>query len=107
MTVAAPRSTPSAADIDAARLLLARLGVSPAHLLTVAADRAPAPTFAEYVPVVCAAVSAGTRRVYGSYWNKITEHWGDRRIDEPTPTEIHQLAEHLKANVVTRRNALR
>jgi hypothetical protein len=50
-------------------------------------------------------VGAGTRRVYGSYWNKITEQLGDRRLDEPTPTEIHHLAEHLKANVVTRRNA--
>ena len=29
---------------------------------------------------------------------------GTRRLDEPTPSEIHQLAEHLKANVVTRRN---
>jgi integrase/recombinase XerC len=105
MTLATPHSTPSAADVDAARLLLARLGVSPADLLTAAADRAPAPTFAEYVPVVRAAVGVGTRRVYGSYWNKITEHWGDRRLDEPTPTEIQQLTERLKANVVTRRNA--
>ena len=86
MTLATPNSTPTAADLDAARLLLARLGVSPADLLTAAADRAPAPTFAEYVPVVRAAVGAGTRRVYGSYWNRITEHWGTRRLDEPTPT---------------------
>jgi hypothetical protein len=42
------------------------------------------PTFAEYVPVVPAAVSAGTRRAYGSYWNRITEQWGGRRLDEPT-----------------------
>lgn len=104
MTLATPHSTPSCADLDAARLLLARLGVSPADLLAVAADRAPAPTFAEYVPIVRAAVGAGTRRVYGSYWNKITEHWGDRRLDEPTPSEIHHLAEHLKANVTVRRN---
>ena len=46
------------------------------------------PTFAEYVPVVSAAVSAGTRRAYGSYWNRIVEHWGARRLDEPTPSEI-------------------
>jgi integrase/recombinase XerC len=26
--------------------------------------------------VVSAAVSAGTRRAYGSYWNRIVEHWG-------------------------------
>ena len=105
MTLETPNSTPTAADLDAARLLLARLGVSPADLLTTAANRALAPTFAEYVPIVRAAVGAGTRRVYGSYWNRITEHWGARRLDEPTPSEIQQLAEHLKANVVDRRNA--
>lgn len=82
----APSATPTTADLDAARLLLARLGVSPTDLLTTAPDRAPAPTFAEYIPVVRAAVSNGTRRVYGSYWNRITEHpdtlhLGTARID--------------------------
>jgi integrase len=101
----AQQSTPSVADVDAARLLLARLGVSPSDLLVAAVDRAPAPTFAEYVPVVRAAVTEGTCRVYGSYWNRIVEHWGTRRLDEPTPSEIQQLAEHVKAHVVSRRNA--
>src|SRR4051812_12110236 len=104
MTLATPNSAPSGADLDAARLLLARLGVSPTDLLTATSGRAPAPTFAEYVPVVQAAVSSGTRRVYGSYWNRIVKHWGTRRLDEPTPSEIHHLAEHLKANVTVRRN---
>ena len=101
----APSNAPTAADLDAARLLLSRLGVSPADLMATAPHRVLAPTFAEYIPIVRAAVSAGTRRVYGSYWNRITEHWGIRRLDEPTPSEIHQLAEHLKTNVVARRNA--
>ena len=103
-TTTATAAAPSAAELDAARLLLARLGVAPADLLRPEPDRAPAPTFAEYVPVVRDAVSSGTRRVYGSYWKRIVEHWGTRRLDEPTPSEIHQLAEHLKANVVMRRN---
>jgi integrase/recombinase XerC len=34
------------------------------------------PTFAEYVPVVSAAVTDVTRRAYGSYWNRVVEHWG-------------------------------
>ena len=63
------------------------------------------PTFAEYVPVVSAAVSAGTRRAYGSYWNRIVEHWGARRLDEPTPSEIRQLMTWVKTHVVARRNA--
>ncbi len=40
------------------------------------------PTFAEYVPAVSAAVSDGTRRAYGSYWNRVMEHRGARRLDD-------------------------
>jgi hypothetical protein len=67
--------------------------------------RTRVPTFAEYVPVVSAAVSAGTRRAYGSYWNRVVEHWGDRRLDEPTAAEIRQLMAYVKTRVVARRNA--
>ncbi|WP_433869260.1 tyrosine-type recombinase/integrase [Saccharopolyspora sp. CA-218241] len=90
-------------DVEAARLLLARLGVSPQDLLGEPA--VPAPTFAEYVPRVAEAVSAGTRRVYRSYWNRVVEKWGQRRLDEPTPLEIKHLAEQVRAEVVVRRNA--
>ena len=98
-------SAPSAVDLDAARLLLSRLGVSPADLMMVSQGRALAPTFAEYIPVVSVAVAEGTRRVYGSYWNRILEHWGTRRLDEPTPSEINHLVEHTKTHTVARRNA--
>jgi integrase/recombinase XerC len=98
-------SPPGQAEVAAARLLLARLGLSPADLMQGAAHRPPAPTFAEYVPVVSAAVSDGTRRVYGSYWNRIVEHWGQRRLDEPSPSQIEQLAAYVRAHVLTRRNA--
>lgn len=67
--------------------------------------RAPLPTFAEYIPVVAAAVSESTRRVYSSYWNRIHDKWGQRRLDEPTPSEIKQLLAEMRANVVVRRNA--
>ena len=63
-------STGTSADLDAARLLLARMGLSPADLLSTPQDRQPVPTFAEYIPIVSAAVTDGTRRVYGSYWNR-------------------------------------
>ena len=52
-----------------------------------------------------ALVSDGCRRAYGSYWNRVTEQWGSRRIDEPTPSEIRQLVQHVRANVVPRRNS--
>jgi integrase len=96
---------PGRAEVQAVRLLLVRMGVSLADLMEAAApDRAPVPTFAEYVPVVSAAVSAGTRRVYGSYWNKVLEQWGQRRLDEPTASDVQRLVEHVKTQVVVRRN---
>ena len=88
-----------------ALVLLERMGLTPADLAAVPQDRPQVPTFAEYVPVVSAAVSAGTRRAYGSYWNRVVEHWGDRRLDEPSPSEIRQLMAYVKTHVVTRRNA--
>jgi integrase len=99
------RSVATRPELEAARLLLERLGVTPADLLEVRPARPLAPTFAEYVPVVAAAVSDGSRRAYGSYWNRVVKAWGDRRIDEPRPSEIEQLRNQVQANVVPRRNA--
>lgn len=99
----APR--PGSAEIDAAHLLLSRMGLSVEDLLGASPARPPSPTFAEYIPVVSAAVGNGTRRVYDPYWNRILEHWGERRLDEPTPSEIKRLIEHIRTHVVARRNA--
>jgi len=104
MTVVNPSASQQAV-VEAALVLLERMGLSPADLTAVPQPRKPAPTFAEYVPVVSAAVSDGTRRAYGSYWNRIVDHWGDRRLDEPTPSEIRQLMAYVKTHVVRRRNA--
>lgn len=99
------RATARRATLDAARLVLAQMGLTPADLLSEPEQRPAAPTFANYVPVVSEAVSAGTLRCYGSYWNKVVKAWGSRRIDEPTPSEIRQLAMQIKATVVPRRNS--
>src|ERR1022692_30930 len=93
------------AVVEAALVLLERMGLSPADLAAVPQPRKRVPTFAEYVPVVSAAVSAGTRRADGAYGNRVIEHWGDRRLDEPTPSEIRQLMAYVKTHVVARRNA--
>jgi integrase/recombinase XerC len=93
------------AIVDAALLMLQQMGLSPDDLVTAPRDRPPVPTFAEYLPVVSAAVTDGTRRAYGSYWNRIIDHWGERRLDEPTPSEIRQLMSYVKTHVVARRNA--
>jgi hypothetical protein len=104
MTAVNPDSSHQAV-VEAALVLLERMGLSPADLAAVPQPRKPVPTFAEYIPVVAAAVSAGTRRAYGSYWNRVVEHWGDRRLDEPTPSQIRQLMVYVKTHVVARRNA--
>ncbi|GAA2352069.1 site-specific integrase [Dactylosporangium salmoneum] len=102
---AGPDAPAGQAELEAARLLLARLGVSPSDLLQLGPARPPAPTFAEYVPVVSAAVTDGSRRAYGSYWKRVLEHWPDRRLDEVKPSDIERLVEHVKAHVVVRSNA--
>jgi hypothetical protein len=76
------------AIVDAALLMLQQMGLSPDDLVTAPKDRPPVPTFAEYVPVVSAAVTGGTRRAHGSYWNRVVDHWGERRLDEIAPSEI-------------------
>jgi integrase/recombinase XerC len=96
---------PRPEEIQAARMLLDKMGISPADLLHASADSPEAPIFAEYIPRVSEAVSIGTRRVYGSYWNRVIQAWGPRRITEVTASDISQLAEHAKATVVKRRNA--
>ena len=92
-------------EIKAARIVLEKMGINPADLLRAPADSAGAPTFADYIPRVSGAVSNGSRRVYGSYWNRVIQEWGPRPITDVTASDIGQLAEHVKATVVTRRNA--
>lgn len=79
------RSRHRAADLETARLLLSRLNITPEELVNAAPARPPAPTFAEYVPAVTKAVSPGTRRTYGPYWNYALKVWGERRLTEVAP----------------------
>ena len=91
--------------MDAALVVLKSMGLSPGDLTAAPRDRAAVPTFADYVPVVSAAVTDGTRKAYGSYWNRVTEQWGARRLDEPTPSDIRHLMTLVKAGAVQRRNS--
>jgi integrase/recombinase XerC len=104
VTAVNPEASRQAA-VEAALVLLERMGLTPDDLTAVPQPRKSVPTFAEYVPVVAAAVSNGTCRAYGSYWNRVVEHWGSRRLDEPAPSEIRQLMAYVKTHVAARRNA--
>jgi integrase len=105
MTARPPEASADREVLAAARLLLVRMGVDPADLVSTPGERAPVPTFADYIPVVSGAVTAGTRRAYGSYWARLQAQWGQRRLDEPTPSEIDRLVAQVKANAVVRRTS--
>lgn len=104
-TTQVARAAASSAEMEAARMLLERMGISPEQLLGAPRERPSVPTFAEYIPIVAATVSPGTRRVYDSYWNRILDQWADRRLDEPTATDVEQLLAYTKTHTVARRNA--
>lgn len=92
-------------DIEAAHLLLARMGLSLDDLMTHQPSTQPAPTFAEYIPRVSDAVSQSTRRAYTPYWTRILDAWGQRRLDEPNASDIKRLAEHTRSQITPRRNS--
>ncbi|KAA2261518.1 site-specific integrase [Solihabitans fulvus] len=93
------------AEIEAARFLLARLGISPEQLLDEPVRNRPMPTFSQYISSVSDAVPSGSRHAYEPYWRRVEEVWGERGIDEPTPLEVEQLAEQVKLHVVVRKNS--
>ncbi|QIS23730.1 tyrosine-type recombinase/integrase [Nocardia terpenica] len=94
---------------EAVAILLESLGIEVDDLLAVARGRTvrKVPTFAEYIPVVVAAMPKGATLVqYSCYWSKLLAEpgWADRRLDEPTVTELKALIElfrarrHMRAN---------
>jgi integrase/recombinase XerC len=107
MTITETTESGAAADasvVEAARLLLERMGLRPEDLLAAPAPaRTPAPTFAEFIAVLVDASPPGTK-VYRPYWKRIVAAWGERRLDEPTPSDIRGFIAAMKANdVVTTR----
>ncbi len=63
--------TPEASQqdlVEAALLVLERMGLSPADLTALPQPSKPVPTFVEYVPVVSAAVSDGTGSGAAAAW---------------------------------------
>src|SRR6266496_281974 len=83
------------------RLLLERLAAVPAETT----PQIEAPTFDEYLDKIAGVVSVGTRHANEPYWNRIRTVWGDRRINEPTPLQIAELAAQAQQNAVVRSNS--
>jgi hypothetical protein len=69
---------PSLAEIDAARMLLEKL----ATRLMISAAPPTAASPPRDCPGVSDAVSLGTRRACGSYWNRVIQAWGPRLITD-------------------------
>lgn len=92
-------------DVAAALHMIARMGLTVDDLIGDAADRNVMPTFAEYIPRVRTAVSATTTANYDTYWRIIERDWPDRRLDEPTATDIGRLVHSHRENAVVRSNA--
>jgi integrase len=103
--------TTTTQDLEAARLLLSRLGVDPADLIGDApadnadGERPPMPTLGEWIPVVAGLVSPSTASSYGSYWKKAEARWDTRPMDTITATEIKAMAEHVRSTARVRRNS--
>lgn len=96
----------TAANVALVNALMAQLNVSPEQL--AAGSITPIrtiPTFAEYIPRVRAAVTDGSIRAYGSYWERIIDRWGHRHLNEPTPTEIEEFARQVRSAALIRRNS--
>jgi hypothetical protein len=88
------------AELEAARLLLSKMGISPDELVGTPAPSVPAPTFSEYVPGLVETVSPGSRKTHLTHWNRLVERWPNRPITEPTVTELESLREWTKTKLV-------
>ncbi|WP_156959776.1 hypothetical protein [Nocardia sp. BMG51109] len=76
------------------------MGITPADLLTTTA---PTPTFAEVIPKVRAALTDGTARTYGTHFDLMLREWPNRRLDEPTATELRDMAAAIQKTARTNR----
>jgi len=91
-------------DLAAARLLLQRMGISPRDLIDFE-RRATATPLRELVSTVAAAVPAGSRKVYASYWRKALKVWPDAQVGEISHTDVVWFIQHAKETAVVRRSS--
>ncbi|CRK56866.1 hypothetical protein [Alloactinosynnema sp. L-07] len=90
--------------IAQAHQILADLGVTVADLQALEPGPRPVPTLATYLPHVRAAAGPGSRRTYGSYWDRMATEWGQRPLDQITASDIEAMHRTAAASTVKRRN---
>jgi hypothetical protein len=80
------QTLPDRPELAAARLMLERMRISPDDLLEVAPTRPSAPTFAEYVPVVSAAVHPHPGHVHTATGSPDSHNRERRTPEQHNPT---------------------
>ena len=91
MTITGPDArtgAPGQAMVDAAMLVLERMGLTPADLLATPAARQAAPTFAEYIP---GRVGSGQRRLPTGI--RLVLEPGDRPVGQPPYRRAHAVGD--------------
>ncbi|NUS42709.1 MAG: tyrosine-type recombinase/integrase [Mycobacteriaceae bacterium] len=79
------------------------MGITPTDLLDI---RPPAPTFADYIPIMRTRVeSPSTLRTYNTHWKRLEREWPNRRIDEPDQNEIIAMRDAARLDAKRDRNA--
>lgn len=98
VTPALPNGWPGGRNIEAALLVLERMGLSPADLVSCPRDRPTVPTFAEHVPVVSDAVTAAPAVPMGRTGTASSSTGVFVGWDEPRPSEIRQLMAYVRTS---------
>ncbi|WP_235921154.1 tyrosine-type recombinase/integrase [Lentzea tibetensis] len=91
------------ADVQVLVQMMQHLNVEPEELLAAARPQ-NIPTFEQFMPLVRDAAPPASRVIYHAYWNTIVTCWGTRRLHEPTPRDVDELYEHVRAIAQRRRN---
>ncbi|MFG2059107.1 tyrosine-type recombinase/integrase [Micromonospora sp. NPDC048930] len=92
-------------EVAALRSILARIPDEGLRGPSAIGEPPGIPTFRDYIQRVLVAVSPGSRRLYESYWKRIEQCWGERKLNDPTPSEISALVEQVRASALVRSNS--
>ncbi|GIE90719.1 tyrosine-type recombinase/integrase [Actinoplanes regularis] len=86
---------------DPALTMLAQFGIA------VVATPDDGLTVRQFLPQVVAASTPSSRRTYGTYWTRMVELWGDRRVDSIRATDVEALQQQCAAHARPRRRNYR